>query len=176
MFAHVSQCFFLKNECVILNSCEVFCALSIWVSVMLSQLQLVGLFLWYFHQFYFSCDQMKPERRSGHGPDRGGKINRAKQTWRGLSSVAPRYTHKHTLESHKHTFAKEVSGPVTGGYRETEMTVLRMEVLNRAPLAGLCESVSAWLSSLSLSILLSCFQLFLMKGKRRSFPAAAVCN
>lgn len=59
-----------------------------------------------------------------HGPDRGGgKINRAKQTWRGLSSVAPRYTHKHTLESHKHTFAKEVSGPVTGGYRETEMTV-----------------------------------------------------
>lgn len=73
----------------------------------------------------------------------GGKINRAKQTWRGLSSVAPRYTHKHTLESHKHTFAKEVSGPVTGGYRETEMTVLRMEVLNRAPLAGLCESVSA---------------------------------
>lgn len=59
--------------------------------------------------------QTDEEARRGRKGAGQSKINRAKQTWRGISSVAPR-------NSLSHTRAKE----------RKKMTVLRMEALNEA--------------------------------------------
>lgn len=128
------------------------------------------------------------------------KINRAKQTWRGVSSVATRYTHRHTLKNHTRTYflPEWQVAKLEEAKERKKMTVLRMEALNEAccwpalttkqkhlalplnwgvkvsPLGVAPDSLLSPSHLLFYLSLVKFQQLFLMKSKLKSFPGAAV--
>lgn len=112
-----------------------------------------------------------------HGPDRGGQNKQSKANMAGPFKCGSQvHAQRHTRKPQTHFCQRGERPSYRRLQRDRNDGIKDGGAQPSALLAGLCESVSAGLSSLSLSILLSCFQLFLMKGKRRSFPAAAVRN